>query len=97
MHVIARKALRTFWERHGNAESPLEAWFHEAKAATWNTPAEVRHRYPSASIIGSDRVVFDIGGNKFRLVVRINYSSKTIFIRFVGTHAEYDAIDVETI
>ena len=86
-----------FWKRHSQAEVPLRAWYAEAKAAHWATSADIKQRYPSASILSAERVVFDIGGNKYRLVVRINYDSSTVFIRFVGTHEEYDAIDVKAI
>jgi mRNA interferase HigB len=97
MHVISRRALREFWQRHPDAGQSLRAWFQEAEAAAWASSAELKGRYPSASIVTADRVVFNIGGNKYRLVVRINYASATLFIRFVGTHAEYDAIKVETV
>ena len=97
MRVIAKKALREFWQRHPDAERPLLAWYREAEAADWGTPAEVKARYRSASIVGSDRVVFNIKGNDYRLVVRINYPYRTVLVRFVGTHAEYDAIDVEEV
>ncbi len=94
MHVIARKALVDFWGLHPDSKSSLEAWYHEAKAAHWSSSAAIKQQYGSASIIGSERVVFDICGNKYRLVVRVNYGSGTVFVRFVGTHRQYDAIDV---
>lgn len=97
MHVIARKALLDCAGRHPDASGTLEAWYHEAKAAEWRNTVEVKARYPSASIINAERVVFNIGGNKYCLAARINFGSGTVFIRFVGTHAEYDRIDVETI
>lgn len=97
MHVLSRKALRDFWERVPEAEGALQAWFHEACAAAWKTSAELKARYGSASIISAERVVFNLGGNKYRLVARINYESSTLFVRFVGTHREYDRIDVETV
>jgi len=75
----------------------LEAWYYEAKHAQWASPAEIKALYGSASILKSNRVVFDIAGNKYRLIVRINYESKTVFVRFVGTHREYDEIDAEVI
>jgi mRNA interferase HigB len=95
MHVIAVKPLKDFWNRHPDSEGPLQAWYHEAKDAHWKNSAELKVRYPSASIINSERAVFNIGGNKYRLVVRINYKSETVFVRFVGTHAAYDRIDPE--
>ncbi|MBW1800585.1 MAG: type II toxin-antitoxin system HigB family toxin [Deltaproteobacteria bacterium] len=99
MHVISRKALRAFYGRPGckDAKDPLEAWFYEAKHADWRSPADIKARYRTASFLKDNRVVFNIGGNKYRLVVRINYTTKTVFVRFVGTHKEYDRIDAEVI
>lgn len=95
--VIAKKALREFWERHADAEEPLLAWFREAERADWDSPPQVKERYRSASFVGRDRVVFNIKGNTYRLVVRINYPQRIVFIRFVGTHAEYDRIDASEV
>jgi len=97
MHVIARRTLVEFWERHAAARGPLQAWFAEARHAQWSSPAEILARYHRADVLSDDRIVFNIGGNRFRLVARINYRSGTVFIRFVGTHAEYDRIDAEVI
>ncbi|MEI8242485.1 MAG: type II toxin-antitoxin system HigB family toxin [bacterium] len=97
MHVISRKKLLEFWERHADAVGPLQSWFHEVCKAEWENSAELKDRYPSASIINAERVVFNIGGNKYRLIVRINYTSKTVFIRFVGTHRQYDRVDPENV
>ena len=97
MRVIARKPLVRFANDHPDARGGLEAWFQEAKAATWASSADIKARYPSASIINNRRVVFNICGNKFRLVADINYLAKVVYIRFVGTHKEYDRIDVESI
>jgi|SRR5579884_528650 mRNA interferase HigB len=97
MRVIARRALREFWEKHPDAEEALLAWFREAEAADWDSPVAVKARYASASILGGDRVVFNIRGNTYRLVVRINYPYRMVYVRFVGTHAEYDAIDAEEV
>ena len=95
MHVIKRKTLIQFYEkpRYRDAKGPLEAWFYEATRAQWASPADVKANYRSASILKDNRVVFNIAGNKYRLVARINYDSKTVFVRFVGTHREYDRID----
>jgi mRNA interferase HigB len=93
MRVIAKRTLRAFWEQHEDAEEPLLAWFREAEKADWNSPMQLKERYRSASFVGTDRVVFNIKGNTYRLVVRIHYSQRIVFIRFVGTHAEYDRID----
>lgn len=97
MHVISVKPLREFWEKHPDAESSLKAWFYEAKRADWTTSAALKRAYPYASIINAERVVFNISGNKYRLIVRINYAGKTVFIRFVGTHAEYERIHPEAV
>lgn len=97
MHVISRKALREFWVEHPDAEQPLRAWSAEAKNASWTQPAEVKAKYGSASILQSGRVVFNIAGNKFRLVVQINYEYFTVYIRYVGTHKDYDKIDAQSI
>ena len=97
MRVIAKSALRVFWQKHPEAEQPLRAWYAEAKHAAWSSPHEVRARYGSADILRGGRVVFNIGGNKFRLVVQLNYGARIAYIRFVGTHKEYDQINAETI
>jgi mRNA interferase HigB len=96
MRIISRKTLKQFWERaaYAEAEQPLRAWFREATLADWKSPAEVKADYRSASIVGNDRVVFNIAGNKYRLVVRINYVYRVVYIRFIGTHRQYDQIDV---
>ena len=97
VRIIARRALREFWERHPDAEQPLRAWYHDARKADWRTPAEVKRAYANASIVGANRVVFNIGGNKYRLVVAINYPFRVCYVRFIGTHAQYDKIDAQNI
>ena len=97
MRIIARGSLRVFWETHRDAEQPLKAWYHEAIAADWATPQDVKASYGTASIIGGNRVVFNIAGNKYRLVVRFNYPLRIGYVRFVGTHANYDRIDAEAV
>ena len=100
MRIIAKRTLRKFWEDHPQgrgARSALESWHAEVTHAAWAGPAEVKAMYGDASILNRGRVVFNIAGNKYRLVVHINYPYRIVFIRFVGTHHEYDAIDVETI
>jgi mRNA interferase HigB len=97
MRIIAKKALREFWSRHPDAEEPLLAWYREVENEDWDTPAKVKAKYRNASIIGDNRVVFNIKGNDYRLVVRINYPYRIVYVRFVGTHAEYDAINVEDV
>jgi mRNA interferase HigB len=97
MRVISRKRLRDFAGQHPDAQSGLDSWFHEAEEADWRTPAEVKHQYAGASVLKHSRVVFDIGGTKYRLVVKINYAYRVVSIRFIGTHQEYDKIEAETI
>ncbi|HTO96070.1 MAG TPA: type II toxin-antitoxin system HigB family toxin [Myxococcales bacterium] len=94
MNVISRKRLIAFWRSHPEARGPLSAWFSELKKARWTGAAGVRARFPSASLVGQDRIVFNIAGNKYRLVVRVNYPYRVMYIRFIGTHREYDEIDV---
>ena len=95
--MISRKALQEFWEREPGAEEPLRAWYAEAKSAHWTTPADVKAHYRHASILKNKRVVFNIHGNTYRLIVAISYSVGIVLIKFVGTHAEYDEIDAETV
>jgi len=97
MRIISRKTLISFYERYPDSKSSLESWYHEAKRAKWNEPADVKAHYSSASIVGNSRVVFNISGNKYRLVVKIVYATGVIYIRFIGTHKEYDKIDVEVV
>ena len=99
MRIIARKTLRVFWERPGcnDAQQPLRSWFREATQADWANPAQVKAAFRSASIVSDNRVVFNIAGNKYRLVVRVNYPYRVIYIRFIGTHDEYDKIDVREV
>jgi mRNA interferase HigB len=97
VRVISRKALREFWEKHPDAEQPLRAWFREASAAGWRSPAEIRQRFPSASFVGKDRVVFNIKGNAYRLIVAVRYDLGLLLIRFVGKHADYDRVDASTV
>lgn len=95
MRIISRKRLREFWETRGGqgAEQPLRAWYREAAQAGWKGPFEVKAQYPTASILKEGRVVFNIGGNKFRLVAAVRYDLGIVFIRFVGTHAQYDRVN----
>lgn len=97
MRVISKKILRAFWEKHPDSEQQLKSWFQETSNGEWNSPNEIKIEYPSASILSNNRVVFNIKGNKYRLIVRINYDYKMAWIRFVGTHAAYDKIDANKI
>jgi mRNA interferase HigB len=97
VRIIAKRALRDFWRRVPQAEGSLRAWYADARAADWSSPDAVRRRYRSVTVRHNNRVVFNIAGNSYRLVVRINYPYRIVYIRFVGTHAEYDKIDTETV
>lgn len=97
MRIVSRKALREFWKIHPDAQQPLQAWYADVKQADWQSPAHIKSAYRNASIVTNNRVVFNVKGNKYRLVVAINYEYKLVYIRFVGTHQEYDNIDVVTI
>lgn len=95
MRLVARKTLREFWVRHPDAESSLRAWANEAEQAAWETSADIKARYATASIIDSERVVFNIHGNDYRLVVKVWFAGKAVYVKFIGTHGEYDRIDVK--
>jgi mRNA interferase HigB len=97
MRIISRGTLRDFWAAHADSEQALRAWFHEASEAAWLTPAAIKHAYPSADILPNNRIVFNIKGNHYRLIVKIHYNTGIVFIRFIGTHAEYDKINATTI
>jgi mRNA interferase HigB len=97
MRVCNRSTVQNFWERHPLAEEPLRRWLKDAKAAQWSGPGDIKATYASASFVGTDRVVFNIGGNSYRLICRMDYTYKVVFIRFLGTHREYDDVDAATI
>ncbi len=99
VRIIARRTLLAFWSdrRYRDAEQPLRAWFTEAKRAAWRTPADIKAAHRSASFLGKNRVVFNVAGNKYRLVVAVKYTAQIVFVRFVGTHEQYDAIDAEEV
>lgn len=97
MRVVAKKALREFWEKHPDAEQPLKAWFKFVRAARWVTPAQVKDQFGHASLLRHNRVVFNIAGNKYRLVVFVRYDLQRVYVRFIGTHQEYDQIDAERV
>ena len=94
MRIYSRSTLRRFWSKHPDAEQPLRAWFAEARKAKWERPSDIKALHRSASFVGDDRVVFNIGGNKYRLVVAVSYRRGSVFVRFVVKHNEYDRIDV---
>lgn len=97
MRIVALGTLRDFWLEHPDAEVPLRSWFAMASQAQWSSPVDVRNDYRTASFVAGNRIVFNIGGNRYRLVVAVHYNRRALFIRFVGNHAEYDRIDVTTI
>lgn len=97
LRIVARSTLSVFWKKHPPAAGPLKAWFAEAKKASWGSTDDIKKAYASASIINSERVVFNIGGNKYRLVVAIWWRGQVVWVKFVGTHAEYDKIDVSKV
>lgn len=97
LRVIAKKTLREFWMKHSDCEQQLKAWYREAEEAKWKGPNEIKRDYPSASFLADNRVVFNIKGNIYRLIVKINFAYGMVWIRFVGTHAQYDKIDATTI
>jgi mRNA interferase HigB len=95
VRVISRKTLRDFRKAgHADAEQPLKAWFAEVNAARWTSLVQIKRRYPSATVVDAERVVFNIGGNKYRLVVKLWFPGQALWIKFIGTHRQYDRIDV---
>ncbi len=97
MHLITRQKLAQFWTKYPDAEGALKSWAKEVEHAQWKTPNDVKSRYRSADPVGDNRVVFNIKGNDYRLVVKIHYNTQVVYIRFIGTHEEYKRIDVEKI
>lgn len=97
MRVIAVSTLRSFWEAHPDVEQSLKAWYEEATLASWTQPADIKAQYRSASVLKNRRVVFNIKGNDYRLIVAIAYKLQIVYVKFVGTHKEYDAVDAETV
>ena len=97
MRIIAVSTLRAFWALHPDAEQPLKAWHDEVLRASWRQPADIKAHYRSASVLKNRRVVFNIKGNSYRLVVSIAYKLQIVYVKFIGTHEEYNAIDAETV
>ena len=97
MRIIAKSTLKTFWTKHKDCEQQLKAWYKEANEAIWKSTRDIKKEYPSASFLNENRVVFNIKGNHYRLIVRINYEMAIVWIRFIGTHSAYDKIDAEKI
>ncbi|MDD1748741.1 MAG: type II toxin-antitoxin system HigB family toxin [Methanothrix sp.] len=97
MRIISRRILREFWEKHPDAAIPLQSWFHDVERTQWNSSADIKDIYRTASFLAHNRIVFNIKGNRYRLVVIVVYQHGVVYIRFVGTHEEYDRIDATTI
>ena len=97
MRIISKRTLRTYWEKERRAEQPLKAWHAIATKSEWSSPADVKAVYANASIVGNDRLVCNIGGNRYRLIVRFDYANQIGFVRFVGTHTEYDEIEASKV
>jgi mRNA interferase HigB len=97
LRVIAKSTLRKFWEKHSDCEEQLKSWFSETEKSDWNNINEIKRDYPSASILKDNRIVFNIKGNKYRLIAKFNFDFKLCWIRFVGTHAQYDKINANNI
>ncbi len=93
MKIFTYTQLCRFWQRHANAKRPLLAWYREVESANWDRPKDITSRYPGASILPNRRAVFRIKGNGYRMIVDVNYKTQSVFIRFLGTHAEYDRIN----
>jgi mRNA interferase HigB len=96
MQIIAKRTLRQFWEKHPQAEMPLRNWYGVVDRAAWTGPADIKSHFgANVDFVKDNRVIFDIGGNKFRLIVHVAYPYQRVLIKFIGTHAEYDTIDLE--
>ncbi len=98
MRVIARRTLKQFWKRHPQAEGPLRAWFAVIAKSQWKGPAEIKRQFgTTVDFVGDNRLVFDIGGNKYRVIIHFSYEWSRVLVKFVGTHPEYDRIDAKTV
>ncbi|WP_405199158.1 type II toxin-antitoxin system HigB family toxin [Christiangramia sp. LLG6405-1] len=97
MRIIAKRTLRDFWTKHADSEQQLKAWYRETEKTEWENINDLKKDYPSASILQDNRIVFNIKGNNYRLIVKFSFEYQICWIRFIGTHAEYDKIDANTI
>ncbi len=97
MRIISRKILREFWGKHPDAQQPLQAWYFDVKHSRWKSPADIKNIYRNASFLMDNRVVFNIKGNRYRVVAAVQYDFEIVYIRFVGTHKDYDKIDAAKI
>lgn len=97
MRIISRKALRLFWEKHPDARQALQAWYADVKHANWRSPADIKNVYRTASFVANNRIVFNIKGNRYRIIVVVQYKYRIVYIRFVGTHQEYECVDATAV
>ena len=97
MRIVALGTLQNFWQRHPDSEIPLRSWHAAASRAGWRSPADVKAAYRNASFVANNRIVFNIKGNEYRLITAVHYNRSMMFIRFIGTHREYDKIDASNI
>ncbi len=97
MRIVAVSHLRAFWEKNPDAEQHLRSWVDEVKNATWSQPSDIKAQYGNASILKNRRAVFNIKGNDYRLIVAVAYQYQTVYVKFIGTHVEYDAVDADTV
>ena len=97
MRIISKKTLRDFWKSNPDCEQQVKSWYQETAVAKWKGPNDIKRNYPSASFLQDNRVVFNIKGNRYRLIIRINYAYQMVWIRFIGSHAQYDKIDATKI
>jgi mRNA interferase HigB len=97
VRIVSRKTLSQFSVKYPEVKENLDSWYHEVKKVNWSSPQEIKGRYPKSRIIGKDRVIFNILNNRYRLIVKINFTASIIYVRFIGTHKEYDKIDPEEV
>lgn len=97
MRIIAKRVLKEFWEKHADCEQQLKSWYRETEKSKWSNINELKKDYPSASILSDNRIVYNIKGNKYRLIVKFNFEFQLCWIRFIGTHAAYDKVDANKI
>ncbi len=97
MQIVARKVLIQFWTRHPQAEMPLRNWYAIVSRAMWRSPADVKAEFRTADFVSDNRVIFNVAGNKYRLIVHVSYEYRRVLVKFIGTHAEYDRIDPRTV
>ncbi len=97
MRIISKKILRDFWEIHPDIEQQLKSWYQETSKADWTGPRQIKKEYPTASFLADNRVVFNIKGNHYRLIIKISYDYQMVWVRFIGTHAEYDKVNAKII